>query len=271
MNSKQLTNLINTNLEKHDKSELSSELGFQFHDTLGKSIKKKIDANTAYILGNFIQLKGGLTTGNMEALFISEIEYMAIKSEFLFADTVVKAQTPKDVMNGTYRYMIFLPSGQYQFEELHPMIKEHLLEHKEELENRDKSTIGTEWYSVIHGLNRLEDGWTHGICKSKRDLKMYKLMEDAIPLNADLLHVRLDDDKLWINEYLNCKIIDAIYSKYSSAILMPHDNKPRKQPEELAKIPIPDNIWEHEITNESIIRGFDLTTDEVKYLYSFAK
>lgn len=213
----------------------------------------------------------GLLTGNLK--LYTNIDYPG--KEFItdelrqkYPNIVKKAYKPYRGTGIDYWNLLYIKSGDYKnISELPEEIREYLLEFKREFEIRDKTTIGSEWYSLRHGINRVDKGVTHGMMSVSKQIEVKTIDNDSIVLDGTTIFTKIEKENLWLVDYLNNKLIEALYNKCVKCLAYPNSSVPRKQSKEINDFPVVCK----ENSLDSIAKGFDLTTEEINFLLEWNK
>ena len=234
--------------------------GLRVSSDIELSIKDKYNqAKLQTQIKNYCTFKSGLTTGGKE-LFKVDAEMFN-----KYPQLVKKAQDCKNLMAGTHFYMLYIPTGVYRnIKTLPDEVVEVLESRREQLESRDTTTIGEEWYSVKHGVNRITNAINCSIVNVSDDIKVYDMEEGTIPVDAAMICASAPK---WVKNYLGNRIINALYNVGSEAGNCRNSNKPRKSAKEINEIPVPFVLAECEdITDELVCSAFNLSDAEIIYL-----
>lgn len=224
------------------------------------SIKEKYnEAKLQTQIKNYCTFKSGLTTGGKELFKVNEELFNK------YPHLVKKAQDCKNLMAGTYFYMLYIPTGVYSNIKALPEEVIYILEsRREQLESRDATTIGEEWYSVKHGVNRISNDINCSIINVSDDIRIYDMEEGTIPVDAAMICASAPK---WVKNYLSNRIINALYNVGSEAGNCRNSNRPRKSAREINEIPVPFILAECEdITDELVCKAFNLNDTEIIYL-----
>lgn len=208
----------------------------------------------------------GLLTGNLKVYTNIDLpgkEFLTDKLREKYPELIRKAYKPYRNTGRDYWNLLYIKSGDYKnIKELPEEIQEYLLEYKRDFENRDSTTVGEEWYSLKHGINRVDRGVTHGIISVYKQLVVNEIEHDSIVLDGTTIFTNINEDNLWIVDYLNNKLIEALYNKCVKCLMYPNSSVPRKQSKEINEFPVVCK----ESDRDSIAKGFGLTDEEVEYL-----
>lgn len=262
--------LINLNIEQRlinspDVEVVKGAEGLRVSSEIEASIKEKYNTMKLQTqIKNYCTFRSGLTTGGKELFKVDETLYKK------YPQLVKKAQDCRNLMNGTYFYMLYIPTGVYHNIKSLPIEVVDILEsRREKLENRDATTIGEEWYSVKHGVNRITEGINCSIVNVSDDIRIYTLEEGAIPVDAAMICANAPQ---WVQNYLSNRLISAMYNVSSSAGNCRNSNLPRKSAKEINEIPVPFVLAECEDINDSdICEAFGLTDKEIIYLINLGE
>lgn len=242
------------------KTDRDSLEGLRVGSEVEVSIRQKYDMlKLQRKIGDFCNFRSGLTTGGKELFKVDEEMYNK------YPGLVKKAQDCKNLMAGTYFYMLYIPSGVYKNMKTLPEDVISILESKrEKLESRDATTIGDEWYSVKHGINRINSSINRSAVNVANDLHIYDMEPGAIPVDAAMICAEVPD---WVQNYLNLPIMTAIYNIGSRAGNCRNTTLPRKSAREINDIPVPFSlVGKEDVTEDDIIEAFGFTDYETIYL-----
>lgn len=260
---------------KTDNSKTVYENGIiEFLSEIELSIQEKFDRvkEKSHKVEDFCdKFRVGLLTGNLK--IYTNIDYPG--NQFItdelrqkYPDIVKKAYKPYRGTGRDYWNILYIRSGDYKdIKELPEEIREYLLEFKRDFEVRDKTTIGDEWYSLKHGINRVDKGVTHGMMSVSKTIELKEIDHDSIVLDGTTIFTRIKDENLWLVGYLNNKLIEALYNRCTKCLNYPNSSVPRKQSKEINSFPVV--CKENDI--DSIAKGFELTKEEVEFLLDWNK
>lgn len=208
----------------------------------------------------------GLLTGNLKIYTNIDLpgsEFLTDELREKYPNLIRKAYKPYRNTGRNYWNLLYIRSGDYKsIDELPEEIQEYLLEYKWNFENRDSTTIGEEWYSLKHGVTRVDKGATHGMISAYKKIVVNAIDSDSIVLDGTTIFTNIKKDNLWVVDYLNNELVEALYNKCVKCLMYPNSSVPRKQSKEINEFPVV--CKENDI--ESIRNGFGLTENEVKYL-----
>ena len=242
-----------------EKKDLDAKKGFVFGDEDLLWIKNKYADTNCTTIRELCSWEGGIKTNANEAYFTSELMYNKHRESGL----VRKVQTPEDATKGVFRYMIWIPYGISELLNIPEDIMSHLESFKDKLSNR--ASLGSKWYELDKHGSRQVTG-THGICVATMGIKVYKLENNALSINPNLLVSTIKTQNEWIINYLNSKICGRLYDILSGASAG-HGGMMYKSVGKLSDMRVPVSLTgQQNITDKDIQEAFGFTDEEVAWL-----
>lgn len=212
-------------------------------------------------VSDYSLFRGGIKTGGKHALTVDKELYLK------YPELVKKAMDCRHLIKGEAFYIVCLPSGLYKNEKAIPSeVLEILKSRKDELEKRDSTVIGDEWYSVKYEDSKFLKEINCGIVNVSDRLKAYDMEAGVLPIDANIIVGNAPD---WLKVYMNSKVLTCIYNICSDAGRCRNSDIPRKTAAEINEIPVPFSIAGKEnISDSDIINAFGLEDREVVYIMS---
>lgn len=267
-NESNLIDIIN-NSKTYKHEAVYKKNGIEFLNEMDIKIQNKFECskNKYLAIKDYCDgFKVGLLTGNIKLYTNIDSpgkEFLTDELRDKYPNIIRRAYKPYRNTGKKYWNLLYIQSGEYKdINDLPEEIKDYILEYEWEFKNRDNTTIGDEWYSLKHGINRVNNGVTHGIMSAYKPLLIEEIESDSIVLDTTTIFTKIESENSWIVDYINNNLIEALYNKCINCLAYPNSSVPRKQSKEINEFPV---VCRSNKTID-IAKGFNLTNDEVRYL-----